>query len=293
MKTLSRCEQITDEGIRYICSSTSAQENLHILELDNCSSVTDTSIDHLLACQNLRRLDIFDCQQISKNAVRKIQVDFFSKSKKPKLDFLFSDTFSRIKYSCLLRSSNSQRSHSSYRILSILLLYTLHSMCTSLLLHYRLTLYLSTLFSYFFLCLHFICINVSLSTSLFAFYSLEIIFFFVLCFWRIDWAIVFFVHNYLYTNIFFQQSVWFFLFIIWLFYSVFSFVPIRGCFLEKDYVIFSPSLFHYSVFLSACSDKWSRNKLNLIHNIPRCFEIKASIASFLLLKIKLTREEFG
>ncbi len=73
-KTLSRCEQITDEGVRYICSSTSAQENLHILELDNCPTITDISIDHLLSCQNLKRLDIFDCQQITKNAVKKIQV---------------------------------------------------------------------------------------------------------------------------------------------------------------------------------------------------------------------------
>jgi len=76
-KTLSRCEQITDEGVRYICSSTSAQENLRILELDNCPTITDISIDHLLACQNLKRLDIFDCQQITKNAVKKIQVYLF------------------------------------------------------------------------------------------------------------------------------------------------------------------------------------------------------------------------
>lgn len=77
LKTLSRCEQITDEGVRYIGSSTSAQENLRVLELDNCPTVTDASIDYLLACQNLQRLDIFDCQQITKNAVKKIQVNPF------------------------------------------------------------------------------------------------------------------------------------------------------------------------------------------------------------------------
>jgi F-box/leucine-rich repeat protein 2/20 len=77
LKTLSRCEQITDEGVRYITSSTSAQENLRILELDNCPTVTDISIDYLLACQNLQRLDIFDCQQITRNAVKKIQVYLF------------------------------------------------------------------------------------------------------------------------------------------------------------------------------------------------------------------------
>lgn len=73
-QTLSRCEQITDEGVRYIGSSACAQENLHVLELDNCPSITDVSIDYLLTCQNLTRLDIFDCQQITKNAVKKIQV---------------------------------------------------------------------------------------------------------------------------------------------------------------------------------------------------------------------------
>jgi len=78
IKTLSRCEQITDEGVRYISSSTSAQENLRILELDNCPTITDIAIDYLLACHNIQRLDIFDCQQISKNAVKKIQVYFYS-----------------------------------------------------------------------------------------------------------------------------------------------------------------------------------------------------------------------
>jgi len=77
LKTLSRCEQITDEGVRYLGSSTSAQENLRILELDNCPTITDISIDHLLACQNLQRLDIFDCQQVTKNAIKKIQVYSF------------------------------------------------------------------------------------------------------------------------------------------------------------------------------------------------------------------------
>lgn len=55
-------------------SSASAQENLRVLELDNCQTITDVAIDHLFAFQNLKRLDIFDCQQISKNAVKKIQV---------------------------------------------------------------------------------------------------------------------------------------------------------------------------------------------------------------------------
>ncbi len=79
-QTLSRCEQITDEGVHYIGSSVSAQENLRVLELDNCPSITDISIDHLLTCQNLQRLDIFDCQQITKNAVKKFQVFYFDQN---------------------------------------------------------------------------------------------------------------------------------------------------------------------------------------------------------------------
>jgi F-box/leucine-rich repeat protein 2/20 len=87
-QTLSRCEQITDEGVRYISSSVSAQENLHVLELDNCPSITDISIDHLLACQNLQRLDIFDCQQITKNAVKKFQVFYFNHKNSILIDVL-------------------------------------------------------------------------------------------------------------------------------------------------------------------------------------------------------------
>ncbi|CAF4645692.1 unnamed protein product, partial [Rotaria magnacalcarata] len=36
--TLSRCEQITDDGVRYIGSSVNAQDNLRVIELDNCPS---------------------------------------------------------------------------------------------------------------------------------------------------------------------------------------------------------------------------------------------------------------
>lgn len=75
-KTLSRCEQITDEGVRYISSSISTQEKLRVLELDNCPTITDASIDHLFACQKLKRLEIFDCQQVTKNGIKKLQVYF-------------------------------------------------------------------------------------------------------------------------------------------------------------------------------------------------------------------------
>ncbi|CAF4012298.1 unnamed protein product, partial [Rotaria magnacalcarata] len=62
------------DGVRYIGSSVNAQDNLRVIELDNCPSITDISINHLLACHNLQRLDIFDCQQITRNAVKRIQM---------------------------------------------------------------------------------------------------------------------------------------------------------------------------------------------------------------------------
>lgn len=48
IQTLSHCEQITDEGIRHIAGGPCAIEHLQIIELDNCPSISDTSLDHLM-----------------------------------------------------------------------------------------------------------------------------------------------------------------------------------------------------------------------------------------------------
>lgn len=74
LKGLSHCEQITDEGIKHIGTSNGAAEHLQVLELDNCPSITDVGLDHLVRCYNLRRVDIYDCQLISKRGIQRLRV---------------------------------------------------------------------------------------------------------------------------------------------------------------------------------------------------------------------------
>ena len=73
-QTLSHCELITDEGIRHIGHSACATEQLRILELDNCPLITDASLDYLTGCQNLERIELYDCQLITKAAIRRLRV---------------------------------------------------------------------------------------------------------------------------------------------------------------------------------------------------------------------------
>lgn len=68
--TLSHCELITNEGIRAI--STCAQY-LKLLELDNCPNLTDDALDHLANLKSLERLEIYDCQHISRMGIRRIR----------------------------------------------------------------------------------------------------------------------------------------------------------------------------------------------------------------------------
>ena len=55
--SLSHCELITDEGIRQLGGSQS-RERLTTLELDNCPLVTDRGLEHLVACKNLKRIEL-------------------------------------------------------------------------------------------------------------------------------------------------------------------------------------------------------------------------------------------
>ena len=48
LQTLSNCERISDEGLRYLCSSYAGQTQLRELELDNCKLITDNSIEFLV-----------------------------------------------------------------------------------------------------------------------------------------------------------------------------------------------------------------------------------------------------
>lgn len=73
-QTLSHCELITDEGIRHLSMSPCAAENLTVLELDNCPLVTDASLEHLTSCHNLQRVELYDCQLITRVGIRRLRV---------------------------------------------------------------------------------------------------------------------------------------------------------------------------------------------------------------------------
>jgi len=69
---LSHCDNITDEGIKYIGTSQKTSESIQYLELDNCTQLTDTAIEHLISCKQLKRLDIYDNIRISRQATKRL-----------------------------------------------------------------------------------------------------------------------------------------------------------------------------------------------------------------------------
>lgn len=73
-QTLSHCELITDEGIRQLAASNCAAESLSVLELDNCPLITDLTLEHLVSCHNLQRIELYDCQMITRAAIRRLRV---------------------------------------------------------------------------------------------------------------------------------------------------------------------------------------------------------------------------
>ncbi|CAF0735813.1 unnamed protein product [Brachionus calyciflorus] len=76
MKSLSRCENITDEGISQITNYTNGNlsETLQVLELDNCPLITDSCLEQLALCPNLVQLELYDCQSITRTGIKKFQV---------------------------------------------------------------------------------------------------------------------------------------------------------------------------------------------------------------------------
>ena len=71
--SLSYCELITDEGIRQLGTAACASENLTTLELDNLPLITDAALDHLVSCHNLRRVELYDCQLITRSGIRRLR----------------------------------------------------------------------------------------------------------------------------------------------------------------------------------------------------------------------------
>lgn len=74
-QTLSHCELITDEGIRQLAAGSCAAESLSVLELDNCPLITDLTLEHLVSCHNLQRIELYDCQMITRAAIRRLRVN--------------------------------------------------------------------------------------------------------------------------------------------------------------------------------------------------------------------------
>ncbi|GBM18148.1 F-box/LRR-repeat protein 20, partial [Araneus ventricosus] len=73
--SLSHCELITDDGIRHLGTSACSSEHLSVLELDNCPLITDQSLDHLITCHSLERIELYDCQLITRTGIRKIRLN--------------------------------------------------------------------------------------------------------------------------------------------------------------------------------------------------------------------------
>ena len=71
--SLSHCELITDEGIRQLGMAPCASENLNVLELDNLPLITDASLEHLVSCHNLKRVELYDCQLITRSGIRRLR----------------------------------------------------------------------------------------------------------------------------------------------------------------------------------------------------------------------------
>lgn len=51
-----------------------AAEHLTVLELDNCPLITDASLEHLVSCHNLQRIELYDCQLITRAGIRRLRV---------------------------------------------------------------------------------------------------------------------------------------------------------------------------------------------------------------------------
>lgn len=75
-QSLSHCELITDEGLRHLGTSACSSEHLSVLELDNCPLITDQSLDHLITCHSLQRIELYDCQLITRAGIRKLRVSY-------------------------------------------------------------------------------------------------------------------------------------------------------------------------------------------------------------------------
>ncbi|KAG5449890.1 hypothetical protein CSKR_103674 [Clonorchis sinensis] len=74
---LSHCDQITDEGIARLAEGLCGPDQLQELAMDNCPLLTDTALEHLGSnCRRLQRLDLYDCQQITKQGIFNLESQY-------------------------------------------------------------------------------------------------------------------------------------------------------------------------------------------------------------------------
>ncbi|GAA6071424.1 F-box/LRR-repeat protein 2 isoform X1 [Tachysurus ichikawai] len=62
-----------NDGIRHLSSSVCGQERLQVVELDNCPLITDITLEHLKSCQKLERIELYDCQQVTRAGIKRIR----------------------------------------------------------------------------------------------------------------------------------------------------------------------------------------------------------------------------
>lgn len=44
------------------------------MELDNCPLITDVTLEHLKSCHRLERIELYDCQQVTRAGIKRIRV---------------------------------------------------------------------------------------------------------------------------------------------------------------------------------------------------------------------------
>lgn len=66
-------ELVTDEGLRSLAQSQISNQRLKVLALDNCPLITDEGLGHLSTLTSLERLEIYDCQLLTRPGIRTIR----------------------------------------------------------------------------------------------------------------------------------------------------------------------------------------------------------------------------
>jgi F-box/leucine-rich repeat protein 2/20 len=54
------------------------KERLQVLELDNCPNITDSTLESMKMLKVLERVDLYDCQMITKDAIKRFKVNILN-----------------------------------------------------------------------------------------------------------------------------------------------------------------------------------------------------------------------